>query len=134
MNSEDSLDLRATYVQLHDGASAVAIPGGDEFWQTIDTRTELHEGRLVVVSPMTETWSHWEMHPAGEELVVALSGEYEFVFADFSGERRIALVAGRAAIVPRGVWHRAVVHAAGEMLFVTRGAGTQHKPFEEPRV
>jgi len=27
---------------------------------------------------MTEDWDHWEMHPAGDELIVLLSGSIDF--------------------------------------------------------
>jgi hypothetical protein len=26
------------------------------------------------------------------------------------------------------VWHRAIIHEPGDMLFITRGEGTQHRP------
>jgi len=41
----------------------------------------------------------------------------------------IITLRGRGAcIVPRGQWHRAVVHEPSELLHVTRGAGTRHRP------
>ena len=33
-----------------------------------------------------------------------------------------------AVVVPKGVWHTAKVLAPSRMLFVTMGAGTQHRP------
>jgi mannose-6-phosphate isomerase-like protein (cupin superfamily) len=128
MASEQGFDLAHTFVQLHDGPAATAVPAGDDFWQTIDTRTDLHAGRLVTVSPMNADWPHWEMHPAGDEIVYALSGSYAFVLDEAAGERIVALAPREACIVPRGTWHRAIVREPGEMLFVTRGAGTEHRP------
>jgi mannose-6-phosphate isomerase-like protein (cupin superfamily) len=128
MESDRGFDLHRTFVQLVDGPAAIAVPVGPDFWATIDQRPELHGGRLITVSAMDTTWPHWEIHPAGDELVYALSGSCEFVLEEDRGERSVLLVPQTACIVPRGVWHRAIVHEAGEMLFVTRGAGTQHRP------
>jgi mannose-6-phosphate isomerase-like protein (cupin superfamily) len=44
------------------------------------------------------------------------------------GERLVALEAGMTCIVPRGVWHRAIVREPGDTLHITRGEGTQHRP------
>lgn len=57
-----------------------------------------------------------------------LSGAMDLILEAPEGERAVALAAGQAGIVPRGVWHRAVVRAPGETLHVTRGGGTQHRP------
>ena len=37
------------------------------------------EGRLVCVIPQEATWDSWERHPAGEEVVVLLSGRVDLV-------------------------------------------------------
>ena len=38
-------------------------------------------------------------------------------------------IAGRGAVVvPRGVWHTAKVFRPSRMLFITMGAGTEHRP------
>ena len=44
------------------------------------------------------------------------------------GECAIALRAGATCIVPKGVWHHFVVREPGEMLGITFGRGTQHRP------
>jgi len=31
-------------------------------------------------------------------------------------------------VVPQGVWHRAEVKKPGTLLFITPGAGTEHRP------
>jgi quercetin dioxygenase-like cupin family protein len=128
MDAARGFDLRETYVHVSDGPTVVPIDGGAAFWATVDERPELQNGRLLLVSTVAETWGHWERHPAGEEIVYAVSGSYEFVLEEPAGERRIALGPGSACIVPRAVWHRAIVHEPGEMLFLTRGAGTEHRP------
>lgn len=86
------------------------------------------EGRLVCITPQSATWDTWERHPAGEEVVVLLSGRVDLV-QDFDGDERVvALRPGQAAVNPAGVWHTARVHEPGAALFITPGAGTEHKP------
>ena len=123
-----AFDLATTYVQLDDGPRALAVEVDDEFWQTIDRRSELQGGRLVSRFHNAQDWDIWEMHPAGDEVVCLLSGAMDVVLDEPDGERVVALEAGRTCIVPRGVWHRAIVREPGDTLHITRGEGTQHRP------
>ena len=126
--TSDAFDLATTYVQLDDGPAAFAVDVDDEFWETIDRRSELHGGRLVGAFHNAADWDIWEMHPAGDEVVCLLSGAIDVVLDETAGERVVALEAGQTCIVPRGVWHRAVVREPGDTLHITRGEGTQHRP------
>ena len=106
------------------------MEGGDRFWATIQERTDLDEGRLMGVTGQSADWDHWERHPAGEEILTLLSGEMELVLDMDGGEQRTVLKAGETFIVPRGIWHRGIVKEAGRLMFVTAGAGTEHRPVE----
>lgn len=122
-------DLATTYVQLFDGPAATRVPVDPEFWARISQRTELHEGRLVMVFDQElGPWKGWEMHPAGDEVLYLLSGAMELVLEQEGSESRASLHAGRAFIVPRGTWHTANVTSEGKLLAITRGAGTEHRP------
>jgi hypothetical protein len=123
-----TIDLLDTYVHLEDGPASVTVEGGEAFWRTLDKRPALHEGRLVMAFRMSADWTHWEMHPAGDEVVCLLSGAMDLVLEEKGGERVVELRGHGACVVPRGVWHRGVVHEPGEALFITRGKGTQHRP------
>ena len=127
---QSPFDLINTYVHLEDGPAAIPVEVGADFWATIDKRIELHSGRLVTLFHIqnTDEWVHWEMHPAGDELVYLLAGAIDLVLQAENGERIIALRARAAGIIPRGVWHRAIVHTPSDLLFITRGAGTQLRP------
>ena len=72
--------------------------------------------------------AHWEIHPAGEEVLVSVSATAEAVLQGEDGDDTIALVPGSACIVPRGVWHRITVTEPGVVVFITHGEGTEHKP------
>lgn len=86
------------------------------------------EGRLVSQFSFTESWAGWEMHPAGAEVVVCTHGRMVLVQEIDGQERRITLEQGHYAINPPGVWHTADISGEAGGLFITAGAGTQHRP------
>ena len=87
------------------------------------------EGRLVSLFTFTENWAGWEMHPAGDEVVLCLAGSMTLTqeFPDGRVER-VALQPGEYAINPPGVWHTADIDGTAQALFITAGAGTQNRP------
>jgi len=86
------------------------------------------EGRLVAMHRFTESWTSWEMHPLGAEVVVCTEGSITLIqeLADGS-EASVTLGPGQYAINPPGVWHTADVATSATALFITAGAGTQHR-------
>ena len=63
---------------------------------------------------MDGSWKHWEMHPAGDEVVVLLSGAMDFTLeihgtgGSSSVKHHIVELRGRGTlVVPQGVWHTA---------------------------
>ncbi len=98
-----------------------------DFWSTIATREGLAEGRLVAAFACEADWPRWEMHPHGEEVLVLLSGRLTMVFEEDGGERHVELHKGRACLVPRRTWHRAIVHSPGMLLGITYGRATEHR-------
>ena len=76
------------------------------------------------------SWTWWERHPVGTELVLVLSGAVVFHLQndDGSGARSVALAEGECLLVPEGAWHRAEITSPTTMLFVTPSpALTQHR-------
>ena len=120
------LELERTYLSL-DGQGQVKTHPVEGFWETIGTNTELL-GTLVSASVSTADWPHWEMHPAGEEVLVLVDGRMTLILDAPGGERRVEMTPGSTCIVPRGVWHRALVPETSRFLGITYGAGTQHRP------
>jgi mannose-6-phosphate isomerase-like protein (cupin superfamily) len=126
-NTARPLSLHETFVHLKDLGQATALEAGPGFWESVGTRTELQAGRLLGSFRLEKDMPHWEMHPAGDELLLALDGAFECVLQDGRADQVLALEAGRALLVPFGVWHRLRVRAAGEILFVTPGKGTEQR-------
>lgn len=125
-----TLDLSETYLHLADGPELTAFPGGDTFWQTLEAPVNLDQGRLVCVCPQNADWLVWERHPAGEEMIILLSGKVDFVLELPEGDKIVPLKPQQTILIPRNIWHRAIVREPGDALFITRGAGTEHKSYE----
>jgi len=126
--SQPAFDLRTTYVHLEDGGAARHIPVTPDFWAKIGERADLHAGRLVTSFRMSDDWDHWEMHPAGDELIILVSGAVEFRLQNAEGERTFEMRGSSAYLIPRGTWHVARVLEPCEMFVITAGAGTQVRP------
>ncbi len=120
------LELERTYLSL-DGQGHVRTHPADGFWETVDSNADVLS-TLVAGFVSTEDWPHWEMHPAGEEVLVLLDGRMTLILDEPGGERRVEMTPGSTCIVPRGVWHRALVPQVSRFLGLTYGAGTAHRP------
>jgi len=123
-----AFDPLANFVHLPDGPAATLLEVTPDFWQKLAARSDLRGGRLVSAYRFTEDWTSWERHPAGDELVLQLSGAMDFVVDDGGSERTVSLRGRAALVVPHGAWHTARVLEPSEAIFVTRGDGTEHRP------
>jgi mannose-6-phosphate isomerase-like protein (cupin superfamily) len=130
--TDEQFDLHSTFVHL--GSEPTVSPLPDFAWtaEYLDSYEKRFaadgpRGRLVTLSPQNETWPSWERHPAGDELVLLISGRIDVIQDLDDGERRVELRPGEALINPAGVWHTSDVHEPGEALFITPGLGTEHR-------
>jgi mannose-6-phosphate isomerase-like protein (cupin superfamily) len=123
-----AFDLETTYLSL-DGRGGVAVHAVDaDFWRTIDANPSLKEN-LVGVYAGDADWPQWEMHPAGDEVLVLLEGRLTMLFEGPEGrESRHEMGPGATLVVPAGVWHRALIPGPTRLLAITYGAGTRHRP------
>jgi hypothetical protein len=129
----DAFELSSTYVHLGLGARAEPLP--DFVWtpEYLDqyrarTASDGEEGRLVSYFQQDASWDTWERHPAGDELVVLVSGRADLLQEVDGAVVTVGLSPGMAGINPRGVWHTADVHEPGAALFITPGQGTEVRP------
>jgi mannose-6-phosphate isomerase-like protein (cupin superfamily) len=67
------------------------------------------------------------MHPAGDELLLMVSGAMTVVLEGGDREELFDLHAGEALIVPRGTWHCQRVLEPGRFFGATYGKGTEHR-------
>ncbi len=131
MNS--AKDIISTYIHFRDGGQASEIPVSASFWEEVATgkHPEIDRGRLMSAFTFSEPWQTWERHPAGEELVMLLSGAATLVLEEADGERTISLSEpGSFVLVPQNVWHTARTSVPTKMLFLTPGESTENRPVE----
>ena len=84
---------------------------------------------MVSMHSFTESWTTWEMHPSGHEVVLCTAGSITLRQESLDGEDlTIVLAPGEYAINAPGVWHTADVDVEATVLFITAGLGTEHKP------
>ncbi len=120
---------RETIVRLPPGLGLDLLDVDDGYWSHAETRSELAEGRILSVFDYDHSWTWWERHPLGDELLFVVEGEVDFHLDDGSTASVVHLGRGQSAIVPTGAWHRAEVRRPSRLLFVTpTPAWTQHRP------
>lgn len=120
---------------VHIGLGAVAVPlegfaWSPEYLASYGERYahEAGEGRLVTFGEMSEDWTSWEVHPAGDEVVLCVSGRFR-LYQERDGDTAVVeLGPGEYVVNPPGTWHTADVIEPGTGLFITAGQGTDHRP------
>ncbi|MBA4046304.1 MAG: cupin [Erythrobacter sp.] len=125
--------LDTQFIHLGLGATADTLPPftGMEWYEAYSARAAADgaEGRLVSQYTFTESWTAWELHPAGAEVVICTDGAMVLIQeSPGGGQTEIALAAGDYAINPPGVWHTADVAESATAIFITAGEGTTHRP------
>jgi hypothetical protein len=131
--ADGSFRIDSDFVHLDVRGGATVLPGFEwspEYLAIYEERfrSDGGLGRMVCLLSSGENWTTWERHPAGEELAVTISGRFHLIQEGDTGEERVNLTPGTAAVNPTGVWHTLDVVEPGEILFVTPGSGTEHRP------
>jgi mannose-6-phosphate isomerase-like protein (cupin superfamily) len=123
-------NLLKTFVVMTPDFSATSVDVTATMWEDLDRKFDHFKRHLLVARFDFEAdWPSWEVHPAGDEVVVLLSGRADMVL-DRGGKHEVKSLAqpGSFVIVPKGVWHTARTSTPTTMLFVTPGEGTENKP------
>lgn len=126
------LNMGENVVIVDSGFDAQVLRVTETMWSEIDEKYGDFAGRSLISSFTFEgDWPTWEVHPAGDEFVVLISGEAEMVLAQPGGDESVMLSEpGDFVIVPKGIWHTARINTPTTMIFVTPGQGTENR--EEP--
>jgi len=120
---------RTSIVHLPAGLDVGMLTVDDSYWSHATDQPELGDGRIMSVFEYAETWTWWERHPTGDELLYVLSGQIDLLLDRGSGPRTVRVHADESVIVPTGTWHRAVISEPSRLLFVTpTPALTEHRP------
>ncbi|MFJ8251694.1 cupin domain-containing protein [Streptomyces sp. NPDC094466] len=136
-HERNAIDLRTTPVHLGLGSRAKPVEGfawDPEVLQAYSAAVAADgaEGRMVTIFDGEGPGDHWERHPAGDELVVCLSGSVT-VTRDVDGvPDRVALRPGEATVNPAGAWHAVDMAGPATILTITAGLGTDHRPRTSP--
>lgn len=133
-DTHDAVDLLTTPVHLGLGSRVMPIDGFAWAPEVLESYTAAvaadgAEGRMVMIfDDEGGSWTSWERHPAGDELVVCLAGKVTMI-REVDGEPDpVELRPGQAMINPPGVWHTADVDGPSRILTITPGIGTEHRP------
>lgn len=116
----------AHFAHLLEGGGVRPVAVDADFWSK--RVAELPPGRLVSLFELSADWTSWEMHPEDDELIMMLTGRASLILEDAGAATTQPLEAGAFSIAPKGVWHTMDVLEKGRALFITAGAGTQHRP------
>jgi quercetin dioxygenase-like cupin family protein len=87
------------------------------------------EGRMVMIFDGEGPGDHWEVHPAGAELVVSLDGTLRVTR---EGDDAVVLGPGEATVNPPGAWHVVDCDGPCRFLTITAGLGTEHRERSYP--
>jgi mannose-6-phosphate isomerase-like protein (cupin superfamily) len=121
---------------IHLGRGGRAVPqpeftGGMDWYEDYGRRhgDDGADGRLVSLFRFEESWTSWEMHPAGDEVVCVVQGHMTLHQEHADGSAgSVELGPGDYAINPPGTWHTADADEPVVALFITVGEGTTHRP------
>ena len=102
---------------------------GPSFERYIESHcSEEDPGRLIMIEVTPADWTTWERHPLGDEIVIVLSGEGDFIQQIDNQEIRIPVSPGVTVLNPTGVWHTADVRESIRAVYITPCPDTDHKP------
>lgn len=122
-------DFAHTSIALETNGVAKVLYHGETIWEYQDYGVNGGVTRLVSQQELSKDWTNWEMHPAGEEIVVLLDGEVEVQVEGVGGDRASVLLDRQASYVriSRGVWHTMNVRQPSKVLLVTPLAETRQR-------
>ncbi len=122
-----AIDIAKRFIHLRERGRAEPVNVTPSFWRATEQRDGLVVGAFDFASPRDLHSSTQEMHPVADEVLLLVSGALDVVLEDGDAQRTIALKAGQAAIVPRGVWHHLEMREPGRLVFINSRTGMQSR-------
>jgi len=124
-----ALRLASNFVVMNRSFEAVPVDATPDLYDRLGRDYAGFSGHLLIAShAFDEDWPTWEMHPAGDEFVVLVSGDVDLVTAQGAETDTTRMTEpGTFVIVPRGTWHTARIRRHSVLLFVTPGEGTVNR-------
>lgn len=121
-----ALRLASNFVVLDDKFRADTVEVTPDLYARLDEEYKEFAGHLLISSyAFDDDWPTWEVHPAGDEFVILVSGDVDLVLAKDGGDETVRMTEpGTFVIVPRDTWHTARVRKHSVMMFITPGEGT----------
>jgi quercetin dioxygenase-like cupin family protein len=125
----ESFPLPGSAVHLTRAGNASLLQGDDMRARL----RQLNEGQVLGVfsiADASDLHAQWEMHPAGDEVLVMLAGELRVEYSDGFRSGAESMASGHAMVMPKGVWHRLVLREPGVLLSLSPLQGTElsHNP------
>lgn len=127
--SSTETKLSEVFAVLTPGLRVDTVPVSPTLYPDLDSNYDGFKGHVLIAEHrFTEAWPTWEMHPAGDEVVVLMSGRVEMVLRRDGADESVWLTQpGAFVVVPRGTWHTARPSEETRMLFITPGEGTENR-------
>jgi mannose-6-phosphate isomerase-like protein (cupin superfamily) len=118
-----------TFAVLKPDLGVATVPVNPALYETLDRDFDGFKGHVLVsVHEFSQPWATWERHPAGDEIVLLLSGRATMLLRTADGDESIRLEEpGTYVVVARGIWHTAQTSEPTRMLFITPGEGTENR-------
>ena len=121
-----ALRLASNFVVLSNRFQADTVEVTEDLYQRLDADYDAFAGHLLISShAFDDDWATWEVHPAGDEFVILVSGDADLILARADGDETIRMTEpGTFVIVPQDTWHTARIRRHSVMMFITPGEGT----------
>lgn len=130
MSKIKTADIAKEFVVMGPTQTATTALFTPTVYQQLDADyNQFKDHQLISAYTFSSDWPTWEIHPAGDEVVILMQGAVTFI-VDIDGEHHSVYLdqPGTYVIVPRNTWHTAKIQVPTQMLFITPGEGTENKP------
>ncbi|WP_340680140.1 hypothetical protein [Paraglaciecola sp.] len=119
-------NLAEVFAVLKPDLSVQKVVNEPSVYAELDKNYSGFKGHVLIANhDFSQDWPTWECHPAGDEIVVLMSGQCEFLLKTETGVQTLVLdQIGSYVVVPKGIWHTAKIAKAAKVLFITPGENT----------